>query len=156
MQNAPDTPVGVESEGAEKRRMGRPPKKPPLNSILRVLKGIEDLALETGKFDPSLSRKLLAAYSAIVLERTLLADERDVPLGKKADVALRIGPIVAMLGELVDRAHKDYPKTEEALDAEITKRENTIGKLLAKGDAPDVQQVLDTLAPAAAVTPEEV
>jgi hypothetical protein len=155
MSELPDTPFGVEEEGmAARGKPGRPRNKPPIGSILNTLKGIEDQLRETGEVDFPLARKLLAAYSAINLERALLAPDKEIPLKLKADWALRTGPVIAMLETLVPRDKTAYPKTEEALDSEIVDRQKRLLKLAGKGPV-DAETILATMAPAAAKQPEE-
>lgn len=156
---APPTPEGTVEEGTAQPRNkgGRPPRKPPINSILRVIKGMEDMAKETGNVDPSLASKLLAGYTGIVLERGLLADEKDIPLAKKVDWALRIAPVVAMFQALIPKdTGKAYPKTEVAIEGEIQRGLDKINKLLAKNAEVPPEVVLDALAPQAKATAEEV
>lgn len=154
---APQAPPEVTLEGTAPRNLGgRPPKRPPMSSILRILRGVEDTARETGDYDPSLARKLLAGYAVITLERALLADDRDIPLKMRADMALRVGPIVAMLDTLIDKnQEKKYPATESAVDKEIEARLGRFNKLLTKKVDIPVEVMLDTLAPATAVPPVE-
>ena len=154
--NARPTPKGVAEEGMESRKNGRPTVKPPMDSILRVLKGIEDSTMALGEFDPSYSRKLLAAYSCIALERALLAPEKDIALKTRADIALRTAPVIAMLETLIPKDQgKRLPSTEAAVDSEIANKLGTLNRLLAKQADLPVDVILDTLAPAAAEPPKE-
>ena len=127
-----------------------------MSSLLKVLKGIEDQAMEGKSPDPSYSRKILADYACICLERAFLADDEEIPLLRRADMALRIGPVVAMLETLIPKdAGKGMPRTEEALDKEIGGHFNRMKALVGYTPNASAQQVLDTLAPAAAAPPEE-
>ena len=138
------------------RKNGRPPKRPPMSSILRILKGIEDQVLEGKSPDPSYSRKILADYAVINLERAFTADDGEIPLKLRADMALRIGPIIAMLETLIPKdAGKGMPKTESAVDGEIQNRLGALNRLLAKQADIPVETVLNTLAPAAQEPPKE-
>lgn len=155
MSDLPDIPSGVEEEGmAVKPQRGRPRNKPPVGSILNTLKGIEDTLRATGEVDFSLARKLLGAYSAINLERALLASDKDIPLKLKADWSLRTGPVIAMLDTLIAKDKTDYPRTEEAMDTEIVARQKRLMGLMKKGTI-GAETIISTLAPAASQPPEE-
>jgi hypothetical protein len=126
-----------------------------MSSILKVLVGIEDQAVSGKSPDASYSRKILADYACINLERALCADDEEIPLKVRADMALRIGPIVAMLETLIPKdTGKGMPKTEAAVDEEIKRRLGGLNNLLKKGLDVPVEQVLDTLAPQAKTPPE--
>jgi hypothetical protein len=154
--NRPE-PYGAKLEGGSKpAKEGRPRKRLPMSSILKVLKGIEDTAMEGRSPDASLSRKILADYACINLERALMADDDEIPLKHRADMALRIGPVIAMLETLIPKdTGKGMPKTESAVDQEIQRRLGSLNALIRKSANVPVEKVLDTLAPAAGVTPEE-
>ena len=148
-----EVPPGAEGKT---RKNGRPPKRIPMSSILRVLVGIEDQAMAGKSPDASYSRKILADYACINLERALCADDEEIPLKLRADMSLRIGPIVAMLESLIPKdTGKGMPKTEAAVDQEIQRRLGALNNILSKGGDVPVDQVLDTLAPAAAQPPKE-
>lgn len=151
------TPFGTTGEDTAKApKNGRPRKRLPMSSILKVLKSIEEVALEGKSPDASLSRKILADYACINLERALTADDDEIPLKHRADLALRIAPIVAMLETLIPKdVGKGLPKTEHAVDLEIQRRLGALNSLIRKGVDIPVEKVLDTLAPAAKVAPEE-
>jgi len=154
--NRPE-PYGAKLEGGSKpAKEGRPRKRLPMSSILKVLKSIEETAMEGRSPDASLSRKILADYACINLERALTADDDEIPLKQRADLALRIAPIVAMLETLIPKdTGKGMPKTEGAVDLEIQRRLGALNTLIRKGANVPVEKVLDTLSPATQVTPEE-
>lgn len=151
--NPPDTPPGMADEGLVARKPGRPRKRPPISSILSIVKGLLPTALEGGQIDPGVARKYLADLAAITMEECLLSDE---PLTRRGDWALRMSPLLATLEAM---APKDkgavYPKTERALDTEIMARFNKINKLIDGPKEPEVDAILDTLAPAAQEPPAE-
>lgn len=150
------TPPGVAEEGMVRRQNGRPPRRPPMSSILRILKGIEDQVMAGITPDPGYSRKVLADFACITLERAFTADDDEIPLKLRADMALRIGPVVSMLETLIPKgAGSGMPKTEAALDNEIEGRLGRLNKLLAKKADVPVDVIMDTLAPAASQPPEE-
>jgi hypothetical protein len=156
MSNLPDIPPGVEEEGmAAPRKVGRPRNKPPMGSVLNVIKGIEAVLRETGELDFSIAKKQIASYSAVSIERGLTAADKEIPLKLKVDWALRTGPVIAMLDSLIPKdAGKGFPKTEAAIDEEIKGHFSRMGKLLGKNQTPDTQAILDTLAPQAKNPPE--
>ena len=157
MPNEHETPQGVIDEGmAPKRPRGRPPRKPPINSILRIVKGLEEMALEGKGIDPGLTRKYLADYAAICLERGFMADEADVSIKQKVDWALRLAPVVAMYEALIPKDKgAAFPKTEAAVDQEIDKHYANLSKIVGKNQTPDTEAVMAAFAPAAAEPPKE-
>lgn len=163
MGDVKPAPIGAEAEGtALKRPRGRPRKgtsvAPPLDSVTRAIKGVEQIANEVGELDFSLTRKQLATDSAITLERGLRANEQVVPLKQKVEWALRIAPFIAMLETLVPKdTGASMPKTEKGVEAELGSRIDNLKKMFdPKAPLPaNVEAILSTYAPAATQPPEE-
>lgn len=151
----------VELEGVDgpgKRGRGRPKGsknfRPPMSSILSSVKGVEDAAVEGGveQVDGNMAAKILTLLGAIVIERSMTADEETIPLAKKADLAMRMPPFLVSLreGALKQEVSK-YPATQAAVQAEIAKRASNIARFrdMLKKDPSVVaaDKVLSELAP---------
>lgn len=154
----PDPPAGAELEGTAKtvNRGGRPQNKPPLESVLRVIKSIEEQAVESrGDLDWALAHKMLALYMAITYERGFLARDSEMPLKARCELVARSAPVMTMFEGMIPKEGTRFPKTADAIDAETQARHIRMAKLMDKGVDPGLEAVIATYAPAAAAPPEE-
>lgn len=128
----------------------------PINTVLRRIDALQRRLLEEGMdaFDPGFEAKRGALMGQLVFEAAMAADEGDIPLLRKADLVPRMVPFFNYLKELAPKDGAKFPHTEKMLDSEMAARNATMAKLVGKQN-PDIEAILDVLAPAAAEPPKE-
>ena len=155
---APPATPEAQAEGiaAKDGRKGKPRKRIGLRSILERIDEREFIVLERGVedgFDPGFEAKRGALLGILTYYEAMRAPEDQMSLLKKADLVPRMVPFLNYLKDLAPKGGEKFPATEKLMDKEFAARAATIAKLIRGGA--DANAVLETMAPATQVPPEE-
>jgi len=154
----PEVTDQTDREGvAKKDRRGKPRKRIGLRSILERIDELEFIVTDRGVedgFDPGFEAKRGALLGALTYYEAMRAPDDQVPLMKKADLVARMVPFLNFMRDLAPKGKEKFPSTEKQIDKEMQSRMDILSKVSPQA-AMDLEATLKTMAPAAALPPEE-